>query len=138
MNLGAPLQRNALIVAGVGAVGCAAGIAVSGLEQFFRSYLVGFLFVFGFSFGCLCIQMLHTLSGGAWGVLARRPFHAASSTMPVVALLFIPVLLGMKSLYPWAIPEVAAHDELIQHKAPYLNTPFFIGRAVWRAPQPAN
>lgn len=131
MNLGAPLQRNALIVAGVGALGCGVGIAVSGLPQFFRSYLVGFIFVFGFSFGCLCLQMLHTLSGGAWGVLARKPFHAASSTMPVVALLFVPVIIGMKSLYPWANPDVVAHDHLIQHKVAYLNQPFFIGRVVF-------
>jgi hypothetical protein len=131
VNLGPRFERNVLIGAAIGALGCAVGVAVSGLDQFFRSYLVGFVFWFGMAFGCLCIQMLHVLSGGAWGVLARKAFHAASSTMPVVALLFVPLLLGLRALYPWANPEVVAHDELIQHKAAYLNPAFFIGRSVF-------
>jgi hypothetical protein len=48
----------------------------------------------------------------------------------VMALLFIPLLLGLNRLYIWAQPEVVAQDALLQHKEPYLNIPFFIGRAV--------
>ena len=42
---------------------------------------------------------------------------------------FLPVLLGLTSLYPWAGHE-AAHDEMLRAKAGYLNVPFFLARAV--------
>jgi hypothetical protein len=73
--------------------------------------------------------MLHVLTGGGWGQLARRPLHAASSTMPLCAALFAPLFFGLPKLYPWARPEAVAADALLQHKAPYLNAPFFVARA---------
>jgi hypothetical protein len=131
-------ERIALIVATVGLLACAAGIFVEGQEAFFRAYLVAVVFWIEISFGCLGIQMLHVLTGGGWGQLARRPLHAASSTMPLCAALFAPLLFGLPKLYPWARPELVAADALLQHKAPYLNAPFFIARAafyfaVWSA-----
>src|SRR6185436_19187326 len=48
---------------------------------------------------------------------------------PVLALLFLPLLLGMKELYVWARPEEVAKDAILLHKSAYLNVPFFIGRA---------
>jgi hypothetical protein len=49
----------------------------------------------------------------------------------LLALLFIPILLGLESLYPWANAEEVAHSPLLQHKAGYLNVPFFVGRVVF-------
>jgi hypothetical protein len=131
-------EKTALMVGAAGLVVCVLGALISGVDQLLHSYLVGVLFWVGISFGCLGIQMIHVLSGGAWGVLARRPLFAASATMPLCALLFAPLLVGLAHLYPWARPEVMAHDALLQHKAAYLNAPFFVGRAavyfaVWSA-----
>jgi hypothetical protein len=117
--------------AAVGVVGLAltgVGFAVAGKDQFFRSYLLGFVYWLGIAFGCLAIQMIHALTGGRWGPPIRRTLYAASSTLPLFVLLFVPILFGMTSLYPWARPE-AASDHLLQHKARYLNVPFFIARA---------
>ena len=74
--------------------------------------------------------MMQHMSGGQWGLVARRVCEAASRNLPFVALMFVPVLLGMPRLYEWARPGAAATDHMIQMKAPYLNVPFFIGRAV--------
>jgi hypothetical protein len=126
----ARIGRYALIVGGTGLGVSVVGIALFGKEQFFRSYLLGFVYWFGIAFGCLGIQMIHALTGGRWGMAARRPLYAASMTLPVLAALFVPILIGLPSLYPWARPE-AVNDHLIQHKAAYLNVPFFIGRAVF-------
>src|SRR5690606_14431168 len=60
----------------------------------------------------------------------RRIFEASSATLPLLAVLFIPVLVGMGSLYPWTHADHVAADEILQHKAPYLNVPFFVVRAV--------
>ena len=82
--------------------------------------------------------MVHQLSGGAWGVVIRRPIGAASRVLPVMTLLFLPIALGMRHLYDWTHADVVAHDEVLQHKQLYLNTPFFLVRAaiyfaVWNA-----
>ena len=105
-----------------------------GLEQFFHAYLVGFVFWTGVSVGSLAILMLHHLSGGGWGLVIRRILEAATRVIPLMFVLFIPLAFGMKILYEWAHPlsEIAeGHREVIQHKAPYLNIPFFLGRTVF-------
>jgi hypothetical protein len=83
----------------------------------------------GITLGCLALGMLHQLSGGAWGVVLRRPIGAASRVLPVLTLLFVPILIGMTRLYIWTHADVVAASELLRHKERYLNTPFFIIRA---------
>jgi len=73
--------------------------------------------------------MLHHLVGGRWGFMIQRLLEAGIQTLPLMALLFIPLLFGLSVLYPWARPEVVAADPLLQQKAAYLNIPFFIVRA---------
>ena len=127
-----PLRRvrGAALVLGVaGLVGLAIGWFVDP-GQCLRSYLVGFVFWVGVPLGCLAVLMIHGVTGGAWGVAIRRPLESAALTLPLMALLFIPVALGAGRLYVWAQPEVVAHDPILQHKALYLNWPFFCARAV--------
>lgn len=121
------LRRRALAVAVVG-VGLSVVGAFVAPEHFFRAYLVAFLFWVGIPLGCLGIMMLSHMTGGGWGLVARRIFEAAQRTLPFMVLLFIPIVLGMGSLYEWTRPEAVQHSELLQHKAPYLNVPFFLGR----------
>ena len=99
-------------------------------EQFFRSYLLGFLFWLGVPLGCLAILMIHHLSGGGWGLGIRRSLESATRTFPFLAVLFLPLLLGSQWLFVWARPEEVAKSELLRHKALYLNWPFFLLRAV--------
>jgi hypothetical protein len=73
--------------------------------------------------------MVHQLSGGAWGVVIRRPIGAASRLLPFLTIAFVPILLGMNHLYVWTDAALVARDEALQHKHLYLNTPFFIVRA---------
>ena len=92
--------------------------------------LVGFVFWFHFAAGCLAFLMIQYLTGGAWGLMGRRVFEAASRTLPFMALLFVPILLfGVPALYEWARPE-AVSDPLIQKKAAYLNVTGFTMRAI--------
>jgi hypothetical protein len=125
----ARLQSRALIVGVVGLLAGAGG-AVMNPDQFFRSWLIGFLFCLGLTMGSLALLMLQHLSGGKWGLMGRRIFEAASANLPLVALLFVPVLLGVSRLFEWTHADLVASDHVLQKKAPYLNVPFFIGRAV--------
>jgi hypothetical protein len=99
--------------------------------QFFQSYLMGYMLVLGITLGCLALGMIHQLSGGEWGVLIRRPIGAASRVLPVLTVLFLPIVLGMGHLYEWTHADIVARDEVLLHKRLYLNTGFFIGRAAF-------
>src|SRR5262249_4616225 len=116
----------------VGVAGLAAGAlgAFLDLDQFFRSWLVGFMLCLGLSLGSLALLMLQHMSGGQWGVVGRRVFEAASRTLPFVAIAFIPIVFGMQHLFQWSKPDVIATDHVVQMKAPYLNFRFFVIRAV--------
>ena len=125
----APLQRNSLIV-GVIAVGACAAGGFFDPRQFFYSYLMAFVFWLGVPLGCCAIIMIHHLVGGTWGFVIQRPLESAIRTFPLMALLFLPLFFGLGELYPWARPEVLAHDQTLQSKVLYLNVPFFTVRAV--------
>jgi hypothetical protein len=119
--------RTALLVAGVGAAACLLGLVVDG-EQLVRSYLVAYLYWTGASLGSIALLMINHVTGGAWGVAIRRFLEAMIRLLPVMALLFLPIALGLPQLYEWARPEAVAHDALLQHKHAYLNVPFFLAR----------
>ena len=97
--------------------------------QFFQSYLMAYMLCLGVTLGCLALGMVHQLSGGAWGVVARRPIGAAARVLPVMTLLFLPIVFGMRHLYPWTHADLVARDEVLQAKQLYLNIPFFLIRA---------
>jgi hypothetical protein len=115
----------------VGALALAVSIVglLASPAQFYRSYLLAFVFWNGLAVGSLAVLMLQYLTGGAWGIAIRRELEAAVRTLPLCALFFLPVMLGMHRLYEWTHADVMAKDELLHKKAAYLNTPFFIARA---------
>jgi len=121
-------RTRALVVGIIGAALSAVGFFHSP-TQFYRSYLWPYLFVVGMTAGSLAWLMLQYLTGGAWGVVIRRPCEAAVRTFPLVILMFAPVVIGIPNLYSWSHASVVAADELLEHKHVYLNTPFFLARA---------
>jgi hypothetical protein len=106
------------------------GHGVTGpLVMFFHAYLHGYMFWFGVTAGSLGLLMLHHVVGGGWGFILRRMLEAGVRLLPIVAVLFIPIAVGlfMGQLYPWVTDHP---DAIMQAKAPYLNIPFFLIRAV--------
>ena len=107
------------------ALGTAAAFGLAGCNgAFFGNFVV-----LGLTLGALGFVMIHQLSGGAWGVVARQSLGAASRVMPVVTLLFIPIAIGMPHLYEWTHADVVNADPILRGKAAYLNTSFFLVRA---------
>ena len=99
-------------------------------EQFYRSYLFAYLAWLAPSLGSLAIVMLHNMTGGQWGFAIRRLLEAGIRTIPFQAVLFLPLLLGIHSLYEWSHDDVVAADPILQSKAAYLNETFFSVRAL--------
>ncbi|MCA1631778.1 MAG: hypothetical protein LC774_15910 [Acidobacteria bacterium] len=122
----------------VGVVALVAAVALALLSPagfalaFWRPYLVAFTFWTGAAVGSLALIMLHHLSGGGWGVVLRRIFEAATRTLPLLAVMFLPVAAAVatRTLYPWTFPALA-NDHAIEHKKLFLNIPFFLGRTVF-------
>jgi hypothetical protein len=98
--------------------------------QFFHAYLVGFIFWIGITMGSTALLMLQHLTGGAWGLIIRRVLEAASRTLPLMLILFLPILFGLNQIYSWTnkaeMDQVPALREKAAH---YLNPAFFTVRA---------
>ncbi|MCE9613489.1 MAG: hypothetical protein K8T26_04385 [Lentisphaerae bacterium] len=119
---------------GVAGLAICLGLGLSQREAAMEAYLLAYLYWTAVALGCFSLLLLQYVSGGRWGLAIRRFLEAGASTLPLMAVLFIPILMQLKALYPWADPEVVAHDELIQMKVAYLNpTAFAIRTAVYFA-----
>lgn len=116
--------RVLLATGGAGLAACLTA-ACLGQGQAARSYWFAWLFWSGLGFGSLAMLMLQHVTGGAWGMAVRRPADAAASTLPLAALLFVPVLAVLPDLFPWARPGAP----LAPHKHAYLSVPWFEARS---------
>ncbi len=130
-------QQLALIVGIVFAVVFVIGFFVD-RRQFFHSYLFAFSFWVGISVGSLALLMLQHLTGGGWGLVIRRVLEAATRTLPLALILFVPIVAGAHWIYPWTHAEEMAKNATLTEKAKYLNLSFFTVRAaiyfaVWLA-----
>lgn len=126
-------QRPSLII---GILGLAASLIGWFLQptEFFHSYLSSYIFWFSIVAGCLGILMLQYITAGEWGLMIRRPLGAAARTMIWMVIFFIPVALGMRSIYPWMEPNWLGHPALIPAQTIYLSRPrFLIGAAFYFA-----
>jgi hypothetical protein len=129
------IERRSLVVGVVFGV-IALILAFVRPEQFYRAYLLGFMCWLGVALGSMAILMIRHLTGGGWGMVIRRILGAAMRTVPLLALLFIPVILGVHKLYIWAQPlDQIADKHLREHlediTKTYLTTSGFILRAIF-------
>ena len=123
-------QKIALIIGVLGILVLIAGFFMTSGEDFFPGYLIGWVFWLQVALGALVILMIQNTVGGRWGLIIQRVVEAATQTLPLMAILFLVIIAGIPHLYEWSHADVVAHDELLQAKAPYLNVPFFIVRAI--------
>lgn len=123
------IQRSALI-AGIGLSLVSIIVGFVYPVQFFRSYLLAYMFWLGLSLGCLAVLMLQHLVQSYWGFIIQRLLEAGAKVLPLMALLILPLLLGVHQLYGWSLASVVAKSERLQHKAWWLNVPFWAARAI--------
>ena len=125
----ARLGRGGMILGAVGLGLAAIGFATVDRASFLQSYLIAFIFWIGITLGSMAVLMIQHLTNGKWGLVSRRILEASTRTLPLMALLFLPIWFNLPTLYKWARPE-AASDPIIQQKVAYLNPTFFGIRAV--------
>lgn len=125
----AGLRNKAMFVGLAGVVASLAGFAANH-EQFLQSYVLAYIYWLLIPVSCSGLLCLHHLVGGGWGIVIRRLLEAGTRTLPLTAVLVIPIVVNLPTIYEWARPEVVAADKLLQHKAAYLNPTFFLIRLV--------
>jgi hypothetical protein len=120
------LAKKAAIVGGLGLV-ASGGLAVMGTDQFFFSYLTSFMWWLSIALGGLWFVLIHHATRAGWSVVVRRFAEHLMKGLPVLFLLFLPLLAGMEDLFHWMHPE---GDPILEGKSGYLNPTFFIIRVV--------
>lgn len=130
------LQSGGIFVGGVALLLALYG-AMKSPADFYQSYIFSYMLVLGLTVGSLGLLMLQHLTGGIWGMVIRRPLEAASRNLPLVLVLFVPVLVGMKYLYSgngeetgWLNAPKTGEHALSAFQQNYLTTGGFITRAV--------
>jgi hypothetical protein len=121
-----PVLGAACALLGVAACGV---LGMANPKQFYFSWLVSFLFFLSLALGALFFVLIQYASQGGWGIVLRRIGETTFATLPLMAVLSLPVFLGLRDVYSWAVPGAAEHDALLRWKAPFLNVPFFLIRA---------
>ena len=122
------IQQRAMIVGVIFTVLLAVGFLLD-RPQFFHSFLFAFGFWTGISVGSLALLMLQHLTGGGWGLVIRRVLEAATRTLPLVMILFLPIVVGAHWIYRWTDAHEMAKSAALADKAKYLNLRFFTIRA---------
>jgi hypothetical protein len=128
------IGRRSLIIGAIAGVVAIVG-AVFQPTVFFRGYLLSFMAWLGIALGSMVILMLRHLTKGGWGMIIRRILGAAMRTLPLLALLFVPLLFALPRLYLWArplgdVPDKNLRQHLQNITRSYLNVPGFIIRAI--------
>ena len=122
--------RNVLVfVALVGIIACIAGY-VTDPARLFQSYTVAFAFTSMIGLGAFFFVMIQFLTGSAWSVTMRRIMENIMITLPAGLILFIPIALGLREIYPWTNEQLVAGDAVLRAKSSYLTPNFFILRTV--------
>jgi hypothetical protein len=124
------IQRNALVIGVIAFAVTLVGLFLNA-QHFWQSYLYGYIAISALAIGSLGIFLLHNVVGGNWGVAIRRFIESGLQTLPMFALLVIPILFATGSLYKWTDATYRAEHFAVGHKAVYMNVPFFIGRTVF-------
>ncbi len=98
-------------------------------KAFYFAYLVAFLTYLSFTLGGLFVVLISRLTRAGWNVVLRRISEQIMANVWVMALFFVPVLLGIHDLYIWTHSDVMLANPMLKSKMPYLNIPFFLVRA---------
>ncbi len=105
------------------------------LSYFLHAYLTSYGFYLSISLGALFFVLVQHAARAGWSVAVRRIAEILAANIPMLAILFLPILIPMlldnHSLYAWTDPRVVAESELLQHKHVYLDLPFFVARCVF-------
>ena len=118
-----------LMVAGglISLLGLIVSLAVKhSAAEFLYSWLLAFMFFLSLSLGALFLVLVHHLFDAGWSVPIRRFCeHISTLLCPWLLLLFLPIALGAKAIYPWMHEPNPQADHALKAKFPLFTMPGF-------------
>jgi hypothetical protein len=128
---GRRLLARAAAIGGAGAALTAVGAALDARRAAF-AWLVAVVYWTGIAVAALVFLMANRAAGARWYTVLRRLLETIPCSLVALAVLFVPVLLGARLLYPWLNPAglSAVEQHLWEHRHAWLNLPAFVARAV--------
>lgn len=130
-------SRIALIAGAIGVAGLVVGWLTDS-TKFYQSYIFGYAYWMTLNLGLLGWMLLHNMTAGKWGFTIRRFLQAGTfsgsffySPLVLMAVLFIPIIIGSQTLYEWMRPGVVESDHMLHAKAFYMNEPFWYARLIF-------
>ena len=63
--------------------------------RFFVGYLTGYIYWFSLPLGGMALLMIRYLAKTSWGLLLTRPMEAATRTLPLMILLWLPLAIAV-------------------------------------------
>lgn len=130
---GKALSMLTWIGVGAGVVGLVGSIALSSAHpaRFYFSWLTAYLYFLSIALGSLFFVLALFVCRAGWSVAFRRLLENTMATLPVFAVLFLPIWFGRHELYEWTHAEEVAKSHLLEGKTGYLNEGFFAIRSVF-------
>ncbi len=116
-----------LVLTGIGIAAFVSGI-LTNTKETWASYLVVNYYFFSITIGALFFLVLQRITQSGWSSAFNRVPEALMSYLPFAACFFLLLWFGLHDLYSWSDKSAIAGDELLSHKSPYMNIPFFFGR----------
>ena len=123
-------MKRAVAIGVLGGVAVAIGFALDPAQAAF-AYLTAWAFAMSIALGALIFLMIGHAMGARWTALYQRSAEMIVGTLPVLAVLFVPIAVWAPSLYPWlhAPPHGVEVAACAAHRAAWLNQPFWTVRA---------
>lgn len=128
-----PLWLGSAAVTAVVGIGGALALAMTtehGWDRLLETYLISYSLFLALTLGALFFVMLQHVTRAGWSVVIRRIAETMATNIWLMAILVIPIVLGMHHLYHWSHVEEAAHDPILAAKLGFLNPTFFVVRLV--------
>lgn len=115
------------VCAVAGLVGFIVALILDSQRAWF-SFLMNHFFYMSLALGGIFFSAVNWITNAMWSAPIRRVGESFTAYLPISVVTFAALIFGMHDLYHWTHAEEVAKDVILQHKAGYLNIPFFMIR----------
>ncbi|MEG8947274.1 quinol:cytochrome C oxidoreductase [Rosettibacter firmus] len=122
-------KSTGIILLLLGLIGIALSYYFNPIRASYNNIII-LLFLISIGLGSMFLISIEYLSGAVWSVPFRRIPEFLSGVVLLLPVIVLPLLFNMKNIFEWLHPEILKVDPLLQNKAPYLNSDFFIVRVI--------
>ncbi len=99
-------------------------------KRTWANYLLNNYYFVSLAIGAAFFGAIQYITNSGWSAMFKRIPEAMAAYIPIAGIFFLILYFGMHNLFEWTHEDIVQHDQLLQHKSPYLNEPFFFARVI--------